>query len=104
MTTTTTILLLALGTFLLRFVPMAALSRVALPAWAEDWLRLVPGAVLAASLAQALLYPEGSLWLSMRNPYLLATVPTALVAWRTRSVIFTMVAGLAFFALANALL
>jgi len=36
---------LALITFLLRFLPLAALSRVTLPPWAEDWLRLVPGAV-----------------------------------------------------------
>jgi len=103
-TLTTTILLLALGTFALRYLPMAALSHVRLPAWAEDWLRLVPGAVLAASLAQALLYREDVLWLSAENPYLLATLPTALVAWRTRNVLWTMLAGMAFYALCDALL
>ena len=101
---TPTILLLALGTFLLRLLPMAALSRASVPSWAEEWLRLIPGAVLAASLAQAILFDGDTLWLSWENPFLLAALPTALVAWRTRSVILTMFTGIAFYALFTAVL
>lgn len=104
MALTLTILGLALITFLLRFLPLAALSRVTLPPWAEDWLRLVPGAVLAASLAQSLLYSDDSLWIAWDNPYLLAAVPTFVVAWRTRSVLRTMLTGMAIYALLTAVL
>jgi branched-subunit amino acid transport protein len=95
---------LAVGTWLLRFVPMAALQRVRLPGWAEEWLRLVPGAVLAASLAQILFLAHDRLAISWRNPYLLAALPASLVAWRTRNVPTTMVVGIAAYALCQALL
>jgi len=99
MALTLLILGLALGTYLLRLLPLTALSRVTLPAWAQDWLGLVPGAVLAASLAQALLVQGERLALSWRNPYLLAAIPAFLVAWRTRNVVWTMLAGMAAYAL-----
>lgn len=104
MATTLLILGLAAGTFLLRFLPLATLSRVELPRWARDWLGLVPGAVLAASLAQALLIQNDRLALSWANPYLLAAVPTFVVAWRTRNVILTVLSGMAAYALLNHLL
>jgi branched-subunit amino acid transport protein len=99
MALTLLILGLALGTYLLRLLPLTALSRVTLPTWAQDWLSLVPGAVLAASLAQALLVQGEHLALSWRNPYLLAAIPAFLVAWRTRNVVWTMLAGMAAYAL-----
>jgi len=99
MAITLLILGLALGTYLLRLLPLTALSRVTLPEWAKDWLSLVPGAVLAASLAQALLVREEHLALSWRNTYLLAAIPAFLVAWRTRNVVLTMLSGMAAYAL-----
>jgi len=104
MALTLLILGMALGTYLLRLLPMAVLSRVALPAWAQDWLGLVPGAVLAASLAQALLVQQERFALTWRNIYLLAALPTFLVAWRTRNVILTMLTGMAAYALLQRLL
>jgi branched-subunit amino acid transport protein len=98
------ILGLALGTFLLRLLPLALLSRVTLPAWAQDWLSLVPGAVLAASLAQALLVQNEQFAFTWRNPYLLAALPTFLVAWRTRNVILTMLTGMVSFAVLQRLI
>jgi len=86
MAVTLLILGLALGTYLLRVLPLTVLSRVTLPEWAQDWLSLVPGAVLAASLAQTLFVREEHLALSWRNTYLLAAIPAFLVAWRTRNV------------------
>ena len=104
MALTLLILGMALGTYLLRLLPMAVLSRVALPAWAQDWLGLAPGAVLAASLAQALLVQQERCALTWRNIYLLAALPTFLVAWRTRNVILTMLTGMAAYALLQRLL
>lgn len=99
MALTLLILGLALGTFALRFLPLTVLSRVTLPRWAQDWLTLVPGAVLAASLAQALLIHGERLVIHWRNTHLLAALPAFVVAWRTRSVILTMLTGMAAFAL-----
>jgi len=104
MALTLLILGLALGTYLFRLLPLTALSRVTLPAWAQDWLSLVPGAVLAASLAQALLVQEEHLALSWRNAYLLAAIPAFLVAWRTRNVVLTMLSGMAAYALLQRIL
>jgi branched-subunit amino acid transport protein len=98
------IVALAVGTLTWRLLPLATLSRARLPRWAEEWLRLVPGAILAASLAQSLLVQEEELALTWRNPYLLAALPTFLVAWRTRNVLLTMVCGMASFVASNYLL
>ena len=104
MSVTVLILLMSVATLAIRLVPLAALSHVELPGWAQDWLSLVPGAVLAASLAQSLLVREGKLLLQLDNPHLLAALPAALVAWRTRNLILTMLTGMAGFALATRLL
>jgi branched-subunit amino acid transport protein len=90
---------MALGTFAFRLLPLSVLTRLQLPTWARDWLGLVPGAVLAASLAQALLVHEGAVAITWRNTHLLAALPTALVAWRTRNMIATMAVGMLSFAL-----
>ena len=95
MATTVLILALAAGTFAIRAVPLSLLSRLRLPDWALDWLGFVPGAVLAASLAQTLVAKDGGLALMWTSPYLWAALPTFLIAWRTRSVILTMASGMA---------
>jgi branched-subunit amino acid transport protein len=96
---TAMILGLEAGTFLLRIVPLAVLTRVSFPGWLERWLRLVPGAVLAASLAQTLLVREGTIDISVTNLSLLAAAPAFAIAWRTRSVVLTMLTGMAAYAL-----
>lgn len=99
MALTLLILGLALGTYLIRVVPLSILSRVSLPQWAVDWLRLVPGAVLAASLAQSLLVREERLVFSWTNAHLMAALPAMLVAWRTKNMILTMAVGMLAYAL-----
>ena len=99
MAITLIILAIAFCTYLFRVVPLAVLSRFDLPVWAQDWLELVPGAVLAATLAQILLVRDGTLSVSLDNLYLLAALPTALVAWKTRNLVPTMLVGIAAYAL-----
>lgn len=99
MAITLLILGLALGTYILRVLPLILLSRITLPDWAQDWLRMVPGAVLAASLAQALFIREERLSLSWTNIYLFAAIPAFLVAWRTRNMILTMLSGIVVYVL-----
>ena len=99
MALTLLILGIALATFAMRLLPLAILGRLRLPAWATDWLALVPGAILAALLAQSLFVENERLVLAWDRPQLLAALPAVLVAWRTRNVLLTMLTGMGAFAL-----
>ncbi|MGI6375543.1 MAG: AzlD domain-containing protein [Anaerolineae bacterium] len=97
MAVTALILAMSAVTLAFRYLPLALLERLKLPGWAYDWLDLVPGAVLAAMLCQAIWAPGAAKpW---KTPELLAAIPTAAVAWRTRSMICTMATGMVAYAL-----
>jgi branched-subunit amino acid transport protein len=90
------LLLFAMGavTFLSRVSMIALLGRIEIPGIVRRALRYVPPAVLSAIIAPALLRPAGPLDLSLSNVRLLAGLAATLVAWRTRSVILTVVVGM----------
>ncbi len=92
----------ALVTVVPRVLPLAVLSRVALPAWLVRWLGYVPIAVLAALLAQSVARPDGHLALPPDNLALPAALPTLLVAARTRSLLGTVLTGIVAMALLRA--
>lgn len=66
-----------------------------LPDPVERVLPFVPTAVLAALVAPNLALIEGSLALTPANPRLLAGVVGFAVAWRTRSMLWTVTVGMA---------
>lgn len=72
-----------------RVLPLVALSRVQLPAWLLDWLRYVPVAVLSALLAIELA--------AAGRAGLPAIAAAFAVAFLTRSLLGTAVAGVAVF-------
>lgn len=82
-------------TFLIRLSFIALVDRWKMPDWFQRGLRFVPMAVLSAIILPELTNPNGTLFLSWRNPQLLAGAMAILVAWRTRNVILTIVAGMA---------
>ncbi|MGI9862585.1 AzlD domain-containing protein [Moorella naiadis] len=84
----------ALVTYLPRMLPLVLLSRAQLPEVFLRWLRYIPAAVLAALLAPGLLLPGGKLALG-GNPYLLAAIPTGIIAVKTRSMALTILTGMA---------
>jgi branched-subunit amino acid transport protein len=88
-----TILGMTVVTYLPRFLPTWLLARRRLPEGLQRWLRFVPGAVMAAMLAPALLLREGEVSLHADNLFLWAAVPTFAVAWMTRSFVGTVVTG-----------
>jgi branched-subunit amino acid transport protein len=88
---------MGLVTFLTRLSFIAAWNRVAVPELVREALRYVPPAVLAAIIVPDLLRPGGQLDLSLGNGRLLAGLVAALVAWRTRSALLTIVVGAAVF-------
>lgn len=57
-------------------------------------LRFVPAAALAALVFPALTHPAGHLDISMQNFRLLAGLGGAIVAWKTRNVLLTILVGM----------
>ena len=94
---------LALGTFALRFSFIYLFGKVDMPDWLRRALRFVPASVLAALVFPALTYPNGALDLSLGNVRLLAGIGGALVAWRTKNVLWTIAVGMILFWVLQAL-
>ena len=87
-------LLGGLFTFATRLSFILLFHRIKVPDWFRRGLRFVPMAVLSAIILPELTSPNGSLFISWRNPQLLAGLVAILVAWRTKNVILTIVAGM----------
>jgi branched-subunit amino acid transport protein len=81
---------MALVTYLTRVTMIVALGR-GMPPLLKRWLRYVPAAVLAALVVPATLAPQGRIEVRLSA---LAVSVGALVAWRTRSVVWTIVGGM----------
>ncbi len=90
-----TLILAGLLTFAIRLSFIVLLGRVEMPPWFGRVLRFVPIAVLSAIIAPELLSHSGTLQVSIENTRLLAGILAVLVAWRTRSVLLTIGAGMA---------
>lgn len=56
-------------------------------------------AVLTAIWAPIVFMPEEKLWLSLDNPYLIAAVLAALIAWKTGNVLMTTIVSMMIFLL-----
>ena len=90
-----TLMLMGAVTYLPRAVPLLLLADRGLPVWAGRFLRAIPVAVLAAFVAPLVFAPQGTFDPSLDNLALLASIPTALAAVKTRSLIATVVVGVA---------
>ena len=82
-------------TFGMRLSFIYILGRMEVPEAVRRALRFVPPAVLSAIMVPELLLPAGRLDLSMGNPRWLAGLIAILVAWRTKSMLVTILAGMA---------
>lgn len=87
-------LAIGLGTFLLRFVFIYLFGKIEMPDWLRRAPRFVPAAALAALVFPALTHPAGQLDLSLQNFRLLAGLGGAIIAWRTRNVLLTILIGM----------
>jgi branched-subunit amino acid transport protein len=97
MTTNEVLLVLgmALVTFGARYPVLVLVGKMPLPQPVLRALKFVPTAVLTAIIAPAVLYPRSDqLELRLSNEYLVAAVLAALVAWRTRNVLLTIIVGM----------
>lgn len=90
---------MALVTYLPRMLPLVVLSRFQLPPLLLRWLGFVPVSVLSALLAKELLLSNGRLAFSLSHPYLVAALPTFVVAAWSRSLMGTVLTGIGAMAL-----
>ena len=65
-----------------------------MPVWLSRALRFVPAAALAALVFPALTHPAGQLDITLNNFRLLAGLGGAIVAWRTKNVLLTILVGM----------
>lgn len=95
MTIWLTMFSVGLLTFATRLSFIFLFGRREIPPRVRQALRFVPPAVLSAIIFPELLLPNGTFELAFTNERLLAGLAAALVAWRTRSIVITIVVGMA---------
>ncbi len=88
---------MGLVTYLPRWLPLQVLARRRLPLWLEEWLGLIPVAILSALLAPSLLLGGTPRVLDLGRPELWVALPTLLFAWKTRSLAGTVLFGMGLF-------
>jgi len=91
----TLILLLTLISFASRASFILMFSRVSLPRGVQRGLRFVPAAVFTALAVPDICVRAGVLQLGLSNPKAAAAAVAALVAWKTRNTLVTILAGMA---------
>lgn len=82
-----------------RVLPIALFSRYEFPEPLKRWLSYIAPAVLSSLTALSVLAPDGSIDISIHNRYILAFIPTLLVAVKTRSLFYSLSVGIATMAL-----
>ena len=88
------IFLMALVTYLPRYLPMGLAGRVRLSPALARALDFVPIAVLTAIIAQAAFVREGMVAIHWDNPHAVATVIAFVVGVWQRNLLLTIVSGL----------
>ncbi|MFD1175198.1 AzlD domain-containing protein [Paenibacillus puldeungensis] len=98
------IILIGVGTYLLRAGSLVLGSRIKWSERTKEWLSYVSPAVLGALLGPLLLLQDGQ-WIPLSdNKMLIAAVPTMLIAWWSQRLLLTVAAGIIFYAAAYYLL
>ena len=87
-------LIVGLLTFGIRLSFIVILDRWQPPKLVERALRFVPVAVLSAIIAPELVLVGGTLDISLGNLRLLAGTVATLVAWYTKNIVWTILAGM----------
>lgn len=90
--------LMALVTYVPRYLPFALAGRMRLPPMLEQALDFVPIAVLTAIIAQSALVHQGEVDVSLENLHLLAAMAAFVAALVWRKLFVTIAVGLLCFA------
>lgn len=89
-----TMIAIGLATFTIRLSFISLFGAMEIPDMVRRALRFVPPAVLTAIIIPELLMPTGTINLSPGNDRLVAGLLAAVVAWRTKNVVLTILAGM----------
>ena len=82
-------------TYGLRAASLLLADRLPRYSWLVSFLRFVPVAVLSAIIALETFIPDGAIDLSpLSNHRLVAAALAILVAWRSRSILWTIIVGM----------
>ena len=87
-------IIIGLLTYTIRLSFILFFSKMDVPSLLQRAFRFVPVAVLSAIILPALFLPKGVLALSFSNTRLLAGSIAVVVAWRTKNVLITLVVGM----------
>lgn len=91
------VVVIGVGTYLLRFSFIGALGTRPMPIWAQRPLKYVAPAVLAALVLPAVFLVDGAPDVTpLGNPRFTAAVAAGLVAWRLKNVAAVIVVGMTF--------
>jgi len=88
---------MAVVTYATRYTMIALLGRWTLPPGVRRWLEFVPVAALTAIIVPSVLAPQGAIDIGVHNHDVWAALVGALVAWRTRRTLATIIAALVAF-------
>ncbi len=88
------LLIIGLITYAIRLSCIGLLGQREMPALLLKALRFVPIAVLPAIILPQLFLRNNTLVLSVQNPRWIAGILAAIVAWRTRNVLLTILVGM----------
>lgn len=91
---------MALVTYIPRMVPLVVISKVELPKIIKSWLKYIPVSILSTLLTIDLITYEETTF-HLNNQLFLATIPTFLVAIKTKSLLKTVLTGITTMALLN---
>jgi len=87
------IVLMALVTAAVRLLPFWVLAQREFSEKVRLWLRLVPAAAISAMLFPSLFIRDGSFATLKDNQFLLAAVPTVVIAAKTKNLALTVIVG-----------
>ncbi|GAK60277.1 branched-chain amino acid transport [Candidatus Vecturithrix granuli] len=88
------VLVLTIGNYLFRLSFIAIFGQRAIPPLLDRLLRFVPVAVLPALIVPALVFQKGILYVGLENPRLIAGLLAAIVAWETENMLATIGVGM----------
>lgn len=94
------IILCGIVTILVRVIPFMMISRVNLPDVIIQWLSFIPITLFTALVLDGIIQQhEGSVGYTLNVPFIIALIPTVLLAIYMRSLTWTILGGIAFIAL-----
>ena len=88
------IILCGIVTILVRVIPFMMISRVNLPDVIIQWLSFIPITLFTALVLDGIIQQhEGSVGYTLNVPFIIALIPTVLLAIYTRSLTWTILGG-----------